>query len=113
MVKKGTMLWGLLGVLWSLAYGLTPVFGAAVPDTVQTKCYDDAWNLITCPSEGQRLYGQDGNYTIHLPSYTKLDSSGNALPDSRLGSRFVTSQKATFRIAGTPLKRAENCSLMI
>jgi hypothetical protein len=57
-------------------------WSSPVPDTGQTKCYDVAGNVITCPSPGQPLYGQDGNYSINPMSYTKLDGSGNALPDS-------------------------------
>jgi hypothetical protein len=52
-----------------------------LPDTGQTKCYNDTVE-IACPSPGQDFYGQDGNYTINPPSYTKLDANGNALPDS-------------------------------
>jgi|GEM_PF-5512599 len=43
-----------------------------------TNCYNDAGTGITCPSEGQNFYGQDGNYR-HTLSYTKLDANGNAL----------------------------------
>jgi hypothetical protein len=53
-----------------------------VPDTGQTLCYDVAGSVITCPSPGQALYGQDGNYSINPMSYTKLDAYGNDLPDS-------------------------------
>jgi hypothetical protein len=53
-----------------------------IPDTGQTKCYNDSGNEITCPSPGEEYYGQDGCYTINPPSYTKLDSNGNILPDS-------------------------------
>jgi hypothetical protein len=54
-----------------------------VPDTGQTKCYDDAGNEISpCPSSGEKFYGQDANYTINPMSYTKLDANGNALQDS-------------------------------
>jgi hypothetical protein len=79
MGKKGMV---VLGVLWALVFGAASGYAAAVPDTGVTKCYDDAGNVITCPSAGQRFYGQDANYTINPPSYTKLDSSGNALPVS-------------------------------
>jgi len=58
------------------------VWGSPVPDTGQTKCYNDAGDVITCPSPGQRFYGQDGNYSINPMSYTKMDGSGNVLPDS-------------------------------
>ena len=57
-------------------------WAAPVPDTGQTKCYNVAGNVITCPSPGQALYGQDANYSINPMSYTKLDGSGNALSDS-------------------------------
>jgi len=58
----------------------SPVY-AALPDTGQTKCYNDTVE-IPCPSQGQDFYGQDAQYTINPPSYTKLDANGNALPDS-------------------------------
>ena len=67
------MLLGLFGV------GL--LFAGSVPDTGITKCYDDgeltrAENaVIPCPRPGQPFYGQDGNYRINPPSYTKLDST--------------------------------------
>jgi len=60
----------------------TVAFAAPVPETGQMKCYDVAGSVITCPSPGQALYGQDANYSINPMSYTKLDGSGVALPDS-------------------------------
>lgn len=57
-------------------------FASPVPDTGQTKCYDAAGNVIACPSPGSPLYGQFANYSLSPMSYTKLDGSGNALPDS-------------------------------
>jgi len=48
-----------------------PVF-AEIPDTGQTKCYNDKTE-IPCPKKGQDYYGQDGNYTINPPSYTLMD----------------------------------------
>ncbi|MEZ4528896.1 MAG: DUF1566 domain-containing protein [Desulfobacterales bacterium] len=62
---------------------LLPISGHSwpIPDSGQTKCYDDAGNeLNPCPSPGEDFYGQDGNYLINPPSYTKLDASGNELP---------------------------------
>ena len=60
----------------------TAVAGTApVPDTGQTRCYNNTIE-ITCPSPGQTFYGQDANYTVNLISSTKLDGSGNVLPDS-------------------------------
>ena len=57
------------------------VLAMPVPDTGQSKCYNTNVE-IPCPSPGQPFYGQDGNYTINTPSYTKLDGSGSVLPDS-------------------------------
>jgi len=51
-----------------------------IPDSGQTKCYDNE-NEIPCPKPGEPFYGQDGNYIINPPSYTKLDEKGNELPD--------------------------------
>ena len=56
-------------------------FAGPLPDTGQTKCYDNDGE-ITCPEPGEAFYGQDGNYLINPPSYTKLDAAGNDLPDS-------------------------------
>ena len=55
-----------------------------IPDTGQTKCYDDSQE-ITCPSTGEPFYGQDAQYAPCNPhSYTKLDENGNDLPDSAI-----------------------------
>ncbi|MEW6260157.1 MAG: DUF1566 domain-containing protein [Thermodesulfobacteriota bacterium] len=69
-------------VFLMLGVAVSNVFAGAVPDTGVTKCYDNGGNVITCPSPGQRFYGQDANYTINPPSYTKLDANGNELSDS-------------------------------
>ena len=66
---------------------MTPA-AAAVPETGQTVCYDNNVE-ITCPSPGQPFYGQDANYTINPVSYTKLDSSGNVLPNSATSWNMV------------------------
>jgi len=65
MGKRAMMVWVMF---LAPAFAVGPVFAAPVPDTGVTKCYDDAGNVITCPSAGQRFYGQDGNYTINPPS---------------------------------------------
>jgi surface antigen len=72
--NRGTGVGKILGYIYLGSFG--------IPDTGQANCYDDVGNVITCPSPGQRFYGQDANYTINPPSYTKLDSKGNALSDS-------------------------------
>ena len=52
-----------------------------IPDTGQTKCYNNTAE-IPCPQPGEAFYGQDGNYSINPPSYTKLNATKNALPDT-------------------------------
>ncbi len=59
----------------------TPAPAQPVPDTGVTLCYDNAVE-IPCPAPGQDFYGQDASYTINPMSYTKLDASGNDLPES-------------------------------
>lgn len=58
-----------------------------VPDTGQTKCYIEnlpgnpgRWIVGSCPQLGEPCYGQDAQYTFNPPSFTKLDSPGNDLP---------------------------------
>ncbi len=62
-----------------LGFIYPPDGSGPVPDTGVTKCYDTAGNVIICPDSGEDYYGQDGNYTINPPSYTKLDSQGYVL----------------------------------
>lgn len=52
------------------------------PDTGQGACYNASGVVITCPSAGQPLAGQDAQYAGQVRSYTKLDADGNALPDN-------------------------------
>ncbi len=54
----------------------------ALPDSGQDKCYNASSELTPCPVEGEPFYGQDAQYTINPPSYTKLDADGSELPDS-------------------------------
>jgi len=56
-------------------------FAGALPDTGQTKCYNDTAE-ITCPAPGEDFYGQDAQYATNPRSYTKLDAGGNDLSDS-------------------------------
>jgi len=66
-------------ILGTFVYALA----GPLPDTGQTKCYNNYLNEeITCPQPGEDFYGQDATYLINPPSYTKLDASGNDLPDS-------------------------------
>jgi len=60
----------------------------SIPDTGQTECYNDSAK-ITCPQPGEDFYGQDANYTIYPPFYTKLDANGNALAASAVSWSMV------------------------
>ncbi|MCI5116787.1 MAG: DUF1566 domain-containing protein [Candidatus Electrothrix sp. LOE1_4_5] len=52
-------------------------------DTGQTQCYDVSGNEITCPSEGEPLYGQDANYQGAEPSYK--DNGDGTVTDNNTG----------------------------
>lgn len=60
-----------------LAAATMNAFAWPIPDTGQTTCYDENGNVISCTGTGQ-----DGEYLINPPSYTKLAADGTALPDS-------------------------------
>jgi Protein of unknown function (DUF1566) len=69
----------LLGSLLSMMT-IGSLWAWPVPDTGQTKCYNNTAE-IPCPAPGEPFYGQDGNYSIDPPSYTKLDANGAVLSD--------------------------------
>ena len=50
-----------------------------LPDTGQTKCYDESGNEIACPSPGESLYGQDANYHGTPKSFTLHTINGDAV----------------------------------
>jgi hypothetical protein len=65
---------------------LRSAYSWPIPDTGPIKCYD-IWlgleeNEVPCPKLGEPFYGQDPNYIINPPSYTKLDEKGNDLPEN-------------------------------
>jgi len=84
--KVGFVVWGseqmkrLLVISAVLLVIPCLVLAGPIPDTGQTKCYDNTQE-ITCPNLGEPFYGQDANYGPNLHSYTKLDEDGNDLPD--------------------------------
>jgi len=69
----------LCGMALRQAQGIA--FAGALPDTGQTKCYNDTAE-IPCPAPGEDFYGQDAQYTTNPRSYTKLDAGGTDFPDS-------------------------------
>jgi C1A family cysteine protease len=63
------------------------LYTGRIPDSGQTKCYDESGasgTEISC--EGT---GQDGEFLINKRSYTKLDANGNDLPDSAINWSMV------------------------
>jgi len=63
----------------------SPALSWPVPDTGQTKCYDDVGvEIDPCPSPGEPFYGQDANYNINPPSYESL-SGGTMVKDNVTG----------------------------
>lgn len=70
-------------IVFTISLGvILPVYGFEVTDTMQSTCYDIYGDVINpCPQPGEDYYGQDANYTINPPSYTKLDANGNSLPE--------------------------------
>ena len=57
------------------------VFAGPVPDTGQTKCYDNNGEIL-CPQPGESFYGQDAQYSGPARSYTKLGQNGTPLADT-------------------------------
>jgi hypothetical protein len=60
---------------------LTITTAYSIPDSGLTQCCGNK-EQNTCPQPGEDFYGQDAIYTINKQSFTKLDLTGNDLPDS-------------------------------
>ena len=74
--QKGMLIIALSFIILWPSMGLASL----LPDTGQTKCYDDGGNEITpCPQPGEPFYGQDAQHICNPHSYTKLDASSNDL----------------------------------
>jgi len=54
-----------------LFFAAVTTFAGSLPDTGQTKCYDNNAE-ITCPQPGESFYRQDAQYTCNPQSYTDL-----------------------------------------
>ena len=54
-----------------------------IVDTGQTACYNADGAAITCPAEGEALYGQDAQFTGNTPSYT--DNGDGTVTDNVTG----------------------------
>ena len=65
----------VLSILVLLAFPYIAL-ATPVPDTGQTKCYDNSQE-ITCPNPGEDYYGQDAQYITNPRSVSKeLRNSG-------------------------------------
>lgn len=81
--KKGVIAMNRLGkmVLMQACMLILPMllFAGPIPDTGQSKCYDDS-SEIPCPNPEEAFYGQDAQYAGPARSYTKLGQNGVELP---------------------------------
>ena len=75
---KATKTWVFITIL---IISTINVYAWPIPDTGQTKCYNNTAEII-CPQPELPFYGQDGNYSINPRSYTKLGAAGATLPDA-------------------------------
>jgi len=71
------------GLLLSAGVGPAEVQGYQLPDTGQTKCYDNDGNLINCPDPGEPFYGQDAQYEGVQPAYQ--DNGNETVTDLNTG----------------------------
>ena len=69
--KEGIVLVTVLAVLFLSSIVLA--VNCPVPDTGQTKCYDNTQE-IPCPQSGDPFYGQDAQYNIN-PEFRKYQSN--------------------------------------
>lgn len=67
-----------LTILMVIMFSPAMIFAEAMPDTGQTKCYDNE-KEIPCPQPGEDFYGQDAQYDGPKRSYTKLGNTGVVL----------------------------------
>lgn len=79
-----------------------------LPDTGQTKCYDDLNNAIKCPSPGEKFYGQDGNYLGPLPAYR--DNGDGTVSDLKTGLMWEQGDTQNERIGRSWPNALDYCS---
>ena len=79
MAKVVVRIAGTLFAAMLLIPSAMVAWAGPVPDTGRA-CYDANDNETECPQPGEDGYGQDGNYRINPPSFTKLDAEGGELP---------------------------------
>lgn len=62
---------------------ITSIEAYNLPDTGQTKCYNNTEELQSCPSPGEPFYGQDANY--HGPQPALNDNGDDTITDLNTG----------------------------
>jgi len=85
--KINLFLLTIFSVLFSLST-LVLAVNCPIPDTGQTKCYDDTQE-ITCLQPGEPFYGQDAQYICNPQSYTSL-AGGIMVQDNVTGLVWET-----------------------
>jgi hypothetical protein len=84
-----------------------------IPDSLDAAC-SDGTNYITCPTVlGDAAYGQDGSFTINMPTYT-LSSSQQSVSDSVTGlvwSVLSSSPARDYATAGAYCSALNNAAL--
>lgn len=71
------------GLVFCAGLGPAEVMGYQLPDTGQTKCYDDYGNVINCPKPGEPLNGQDAQFPGAQPRYQ--DKGNGTVTDVNTG----------------------------
>lgn len=85
-----------------------PVFAYILPGTGQTRCYDNATEII-CPQPGQPFYGQDGNYKGVQPSYH--DNGNGTVTDRVTNLMWQLADDGIVRIWEDSVSYCENLAL--
>ncbi|MFZ2633299.1 MAG: hypothetical protein WAX48_17095, partial [Desulfosalsimonadaceae bacterium] len=76
------------------------VFAGSMPDTGQTKCYDNT-KEITCPQPGQNFYGQDSQYNGPARSYTKKNGTVWPVDPNPIPITYVTKAGQLWKLGET------------
>ena len=94
----------LLAIHFNLAYA-----GDVLPDTGQTKCYNDTGE-IPCPSPSEPFYGQDGNYQGPQPAY-QVSADGLVVTDLNTGLMWQQSDDGITRNWNTAVTYCDGLTL--
>jgi len=79
-MKLGITLVAIITITISDSSGCLAANWYPLPDTGQTKCYDNNDNITPCPAIGHPGHGQDAQYVGLTPSYT--DNANGTVTDN-------------------------------